>query len=118
MGPSNQTNISERQVEILTELMPPNVDGFAELVKNETAIVTLIEQAISMNKFAITFDSDASESKRHAHVGTDNYKFGHELAHVLMQLHPNGGTYVILTGALSMSPNFKARMDGVLDGLF
>lgn len=114
-GPSDNVNSSERQLEILTELLP-TVDGFAVAVKNATAIETLIQQAVKIGKFALTFDSDAENSKRSAYVGTDNYKFGRELAHVLLQLAPDGGIYGLITGGFT-SPNILARLQGVRDGL-
>lgn len=115
-GSSDNVNATQRQLEILTELLP-TIDGFAIAVKNATAIQSLIEEAVeNMGKFVVTFDSDAENSKRSAYVGTDNYNFGLELAHVLLQLAPSGGIYGLITGGLT-SPNILARLEGVRHGL-
>lgn len=120
IGPADNTNGTEIQVEILTEILP-EIDGFAIAVKNADVIGALIDNAVmNQSKFAVTFDSDAEESLRQAYVGTDNYKFGRELSHVLLQLAPDGGKYAILSATNSegfTSPNIFKRVQGVRDGL-
>jgi len=117
-------NATDLQMAILEELWD-ELDGFAIAVLDADATSTIIEKAMAAHKFAVTFDSDAADSLRHAYVGTENKKFGQELAHVLLQLAPGGGTYAIVSSSngdgfdnsSNVSPNLWARMEGIRDGL-
>ena len=82
----------------------------------KTPQASLIDKAVlEYGVPVVTFDSDAANSKRFAYVGTDNLKFGRELAHVLLQLNPDGGKYGIIAG--NDDPNLVARVQGIREGL-
>ena len=59
----------------------------------------------------VTYDTDASTSKRMVHIGTDNTAFGEMLGKVLLQFAPLGGTYGTLAGF--PAPNILERVKGL-----
>lgn len=109
------------------------IDGIGISVRNPELIAPLIERAIHKHNIpVVTFDSDvavttptsgdgdgagsnsSSRSSRLAYVGTDNYFFGRQIAKVLKQLVPNGGTYATVG---TSSPNIEERLRGLKDEL-
>jgi len=111
----------QRQVEIVQELLfnasigQQRLDGLAIAVQDEEIATDLIAQVVQAGVNVFTFDSDAADSERYGYVGTDNLAFGRELAHVLLALQPNGGSYGIIAGGVA--PNIQLRVDGVRQGL-
>ena len=88
-------------------LLDKTIDGMAVSVKNADLMKPIIDGATIP---VITFDSDAPTSKRQAYVGTDNYFMGQTLAKVAQQIHPDGGTYAIVSS--DDSPNIRQREAG------
>lgn len=68
-------------------------------VFSEEVISPLIDQAVEAGIPVVTFDSDAPNSKRSVYVRTDNSFFGKQIAKVLKQLQPDGGTFGVISRA-------------------
>jgi len=104
------------QAQIIQDLVSQKVDGLAIAVSDAQAAVRVIKQARDAGIPVITFDADAPDSVRQAHVGTDNKAFGRELANQLKKLRPEGGTYGMISGGPAAA-NLADRVAGVREGL-
>lgn len=107
---------ADAQAQILEGLIDdPNVDAIAVSVLDPESSARAIRRGIKeARKPIITFDSDAPDSNRLAYVGTNNFEMGRELAKLLRQIKPEGGTYGILSG---LGPNLEERVRGVRERL-
>uniref|UniRef100_A0A7S3L1A8 G-protein coupled receptors family 3 profile domain-containing protein n=1 Tax=Amphora coffeiformis TaxID=265554 RepID=A0A7S3L1A8_9STRA len=88
------------------------VDGIAVAVRNIDTVGPAIDRAVEAGVTVVTLDSDAPQSSRMAYIGTDNYFFGTQIAKVLKQLNPNGGTYAAIADT---PPNLAERLQGFQD---
>jgi ribose transport system substrate-binding protein len=104
------------QAQIIDDFITQGVDGLAISVADAASATTLIDKAVAAGIPVITFDSDASESKRVAYVGTNNKDFGKALGEELLKLKPDGGTYGMISGGAA-APNLAERVDGVREAL-
>ena len=105
----------EGSLEILNELIDDNlIDAISISVLDPEAYTPVINRGIALGKPIVTFDSDAPQSNRLAYIGTDNYAMGRELAKLLKQIKPDGGTYGIVSG---FGLNLAEREQGVRDVL-
>jgi len=104
------------QAQIIDDLITQGVDGLAISVSDAAAATTMIDKAAAAGIAVITFDSDASGSKRSAYVGTNNKDFGKALGEELLKLKPEGGTYGMISGGAA-APNLAERVDGVREAL-
>lgn len=104
------------QVQIIQDLISQGVNGIAIAVSDQDAVIKVVQQAIDAKIPVITFDADAPNSARQAHVGTDNKAFGRELANQLKKIKPNGGTYALISGGPAAA-NLADRVAGVREGL-
>lgn len=90
--------VPEEQAEFIAAIIANGtVDGMAISVSSEEIIAPLIDQAVDAGIPVVTFDSDAPNSKRIAYVGTDNTFLGTQIAKVLKQLQPEGGTFGVIS---------------------
>ncbi|GAX11783.1 hypothetical protein FisN_7Lh167 [Fistulifera solaris] len=113
VGPETEEEdeLGIQQSEIIADLINNDlVDGITISVRNAEVIVDVINRAVEKGIPVVTFDSDAPLSNRQAYIGTDNTFFGAQIAKVLKQLQPNGGTYALLT--TFDSPNLQERVRG------
>lgn len=104
------------QTQIIQDLISQGVDGLAISVSDANAAKNVIQQAVDAGIPVITFDADAPDSARQAHVGTDNREFGRQLAEQLKKLRPEGGTYGMISGGPA-AQNLADRVEGVREGL-
>jgi ribose transport system substrate-binding protein len=104
------------QVQIIQDLISQGVDGIAISVSDAAAAVRVIKQARDAGIPVITFDADAPNSARQAHVGTDNRAMGRALGEELLKLRPEGGKYAMVSGGPAAA-NLKDRVEGVRDAL-
>lgn len=104
------------QAQIIEDLITQGVDGLAISVSDAAAATTVINRAVEAGIPVITFDSDASDSKRSAYVGTNNKDFGVALGKMLLEMQPAGGTYGMISGGAA-APNLALRVDGVREAL-
>jgi ribose transport system substrate-binding protein len=104
------------QTQIIQDLISQGVDGLAISVSDANAARNVIQQAVDAGIPVITFDADAPDSARQAHVGTDNREFGRQLAEQLKKVRPEGGTYAMISGGPA-AQNLADRVEGVREGL-
>lgn len=100
------------QANIIVDLVAQGVDGIAVAIADEKYEVVnhAIASAIDAGIPVITFDSDATNSKRLTYIGTDNYAFGQTLGKVLLQIDPTGGYYGVIS---TQAPNAIERERGL-----
>jgi len=107
----------EGSLEILNNLIDDDsIDAISISVLDPDAYTPVINRGMAKGKPIVTFDSDAPDSNRLAYIGTDNYAMGRELAKLLKQVKPDGGTYGIISG-FGTSHNLQDRVRGVRDVL-
>ncbi|HET8726305.1 MAG TPA: sugar-binding protein [Alphaproteobacteria bacterium] len=104
------------QVQIIQDLISQGVDGIAISVSDAGAVTKVVQQAIDAGIAVITFDADAPDSARQAHVGTDNRAFGRELGELLKSIKAEGGTYAMISGGPAAA-NLNDRVEGVREAL-
>ena len=104
------------QVQIIQDLISQKVDGIAISVSDAAAAVRVIKSARDAGIPVITFDADAPNSARQAHIGTDNRAMGRALGEELKRLRPDGGKYAMISGGPAAA-NLKERVEGVRDAL-
>ena len=107
---------ARQQVQILEDMIQEkSYDGIVISALNAELLTPTIDAAMAANIPIVTYDSDAAESKRLIHIGTDNFAFGDMLGSLLLQHSPLGGKYTIVT--VFPSPNLAQRVEGVLHAL-
>lgn len=104
------------QVQIINDLISQGVDGIAVAVSDANAATKVIQNALDAGIPIITFDADAADSARQAHVGTDNRAFGRQLGEELKKIRPEGGTYGMISGGPAAT-NLADRVEGVREAL-
>src|SRR5919107_4961476 len=109
----------EEQVQVINDLIAKKVDGIAVSPSNAAAVGKALEGAKKAGIPVLTWDSDLLEKDkglRVAYVGTYNYDIGVNLAKVVQQLKPKGGTICIQSGGAAAA-NHNERMQGIRDTL-
>ncbi|MHC1773679.1 MAG: substrate-binding domain-containing protein [Flexilinea sp.] len=103
---------ASKQIEIVESLIAMGVDGIAIGPTDTTTLTPLINEAIDKGIVVLTFDSDASKSKRLGYIGTDNVSAGKHMGEVLgTQLEGKGK--VLVSMGVSTQENLIQRLDGV-----
>lgn len=92
--PSAQEGVEE-QTKLLEEVRGQAVDGVAISPLDAEGQTELIDE-LAGKTFLVTFDSDASDSKRQSHVGTTNYAAGRACARLVRDAIPDGGKIAVL----------------------
>lgn len=110
----------EKQAEILKAHMPDpgqdhNLLGVLVAVHTIEPLLPVIDAYVNRGIPVVTFDSDASESKRLKYIGTDQHFFGASIAKAMIQLHPDGGTFAAFY--MGHLPNLRLRYKGFVDAL-
>jgi ribose transport system substrate-binding protein len=109
----------EEQVQIVQDLVAKKVDGIAVSPSNAAAMAVALQAAKEANIPVLTWDSDMlpeNKDLRIAYVGTKNYDIGVNLAKIVQQLKPKGGTICIQSGGAAAA-NHNERMQGIRDTL-
>ena len=82
---------------LLREFIEMNVNGIAmSPCRSNDALRLVIDEAFQVGIPIVTFDSDVPDSRRAAHIGTDQKFLGRTMARLLRQLRPEGGTFSII----------------------
>src|SRR6204780_5408727 len=118
IGP-NEHGGGDEQAQIVGDLITKKVDGIAVSPANASAIAAALQGAKAANIPIITFDSDLLEKDkglRATYIGTHNYDIGVNLAKLVMQIKPKGGTICIQSGGAAAA-NHNERMQGIRDTL-
>jgi ribose transport system substrate-binding protein len=109
----------EEQVQVINDLIAKKVDGIAVSPANAAAIGKALEVAKKAGIPVLTWDSDLlakDKALRAAYVGTYNYDIGTNLAKLVQQIKPKGGTICIQSGGAAAA-NHNERMQGIRDTL-
>jgi ribose transport system substrate-binding protein len=109
----------EEQVQIVQDLVAKKVDAIAVSPSNAAAMAVALQAAKEANIPVLTWDSDMlpeNKDLRIAYVGTKNYDIGVNLAKIVQQLKPKGGTICIQSGGAAAA-NHNERMQGIRDTL-
>jgi ribose transport system substrate-binding protein len=109
----------EEQVQVVDDLIAKKVDGIAVSPSNAAAMARALDGAKKAGIPVLTWDSDLlpkDKGLRVAYVGTKNYDIGVNLAKLVMQLKPQGGTICIQSGGAAAA-NHNERMQGIRDTL-
>jgi ribose transport system substrate-binding protein len=109
----------EEQVQIVQDLVARGVDGIAVAPANAAAMAVALQAAKDAGIPVLTWDSDVlpeNQDLRLAYVGTHNYEIGANLAKLIQQIKPNGGTICIQSGGAAAA-NHNERMQGIRDTL-
>ncbi len=117
IGPSEVDEA--KQIQVLNDVLTKGVDGLAVSATNPKSAAKIIEKFKAKGIPVVTFDGDLLKENfdlRSAFIGTDNYKFGVELAKKVVEYKPKGGMVCIQSGTAG-SLNLDLRIQGVRDTL-
>jgi ribose transport system substrate-binding protein len=109
----------DEQAQIVADLVAKGVDGIAVSPSNAAAIASALQDAKAAGIPVLTWDSDLlpeNKDLRLAYVGTHNYEIGTNLAKIVMEAKPEGGTVCIQSGGAAAA-NHNERMQGIRDTL-
>lgn len=107
----------DEQVQVVQDLITKKVNGIAVSPSNAPAMAKVLERAKAANIPVTTWDSDllpADKALRKTYIGTHNYDIGVNLAKIVMNLKPKGGTICIQSGGPAAA-NHNERMQGIRD---
>ena len=117
IGPGEHTELE--QIQIVQDLITKGVDGIAVAPSNAPAMAKALQAAVDAGIPVITWDSDLlpeDSELRTTYVGTNNYDIGVNLAKLVMERHPDGGTICLQTGGAAAA-NHNERLKGARDTL-
>ena len=109
----------DEQAQMVGDLVTKKVDGIAVSAANAPAIANALKGAAAAKIPVLTWDSDLlpqDKGLRAAYVGTHNYDIGANIAKLVMQIKPKGGTICIQSGGAAAA-NHNERMQGIRDTL-
>jgi ribose transport system substrate-binding protein len=109
----------DEQAQMVADLVAKKVDGIAVAAANAPAIANALQGAAGAKIPVLTWDSDLlakDKGLRQAYVGTHNYDIGVNIAKLVMQIKPKGGTICIQSGGAAAA-NHNERMQGIRDTL-
>lgn len=117
IGPSEHTEA--QQVQIVQDLITRGVDGIAVSPSNAPAIARALERAKEAGIPTMTWDADLLEEDkdlRATYIGTKNYDIGVNLAKLVQEIKPEGGTICLQSGGAAAA-NHNERLQGIRDTL-
>jgi len=110
----------DEQVQIVQDLIARgDVKGIGVAPSNAAAMVVAAQAAKDAGIPMITWDSDLlpeNKDLRVAYIGTHNYEIGVNLAKLVQNIKPKGGTICIQSGGAAAA-NHNERMQGIRDTL-
>src|ERR1700674_4853432 len=109
----------DEEAQIVADLVTKKVDGIAVSPANAPAMANALQGAGPAKIPVLTWDSDLlpkDKALRVAYVGTHNYDIGVNLAKLVLQIKPKGGTICIQSGGAAAA-NHNERMQGIRDTL-
>lgn len=117
IGPSEHTEME--QIQIVQDLITRGVDGIAVSPSNAPAMAKALARARDAGIPVLTWDADlleADQDIRATFIGTNNYQIGVELAGIVEELKPEGGSLCLQTGGAAAA-NHNLRLQGIRDSL-
>jgi ribose transport system substrate-binding protein len=109
----------EEQLQMVNDLIAAGVDGIAVSPSNAASMASALAQAKAAGIPVLTWDSDLlpeNADLRIAYVGTKNYDIGVNLAKIVQEIKPDGGSICIQSGGAAAA-NHNERMQGIRDTL-
>src|SRR6201994_1952031 len=109
----------DEEAQIVADLITKGVDGIAVSPANAPAMANALQGAAAKKIPVLTWDSDLlpqDKGERAAYVGTHNYEIGVNIAKLVQQIKPKGGTICIQSGGAAAA-NHNERMQGIRDTL-
>src|SRR6204780_3490801 len=109
----------DEEAQIVADLVTKKVDGIAVSPANAPAMANALKDAPAAHIPVLTWDSDLlpqDKGMRTAYVGTHNYDIGVNIAKLVQQIKPKGGTICIQSGGAAAA-NHNERMQGIRDTL-
>src|SRR6201985_3363803 len=109
----------DEEAQIVADLITKKVDGIAVSPANAPAMANALQGAPAAHIPVLTWDSDLlpqDKGERIAYVGTHNYEIGVNIAKLVQQIKPKGGTICIQSGGAAAA-NHNERMQGIRDTL-
>ncbi|MGI9436291.1 MAG: substrate-binding domain-containing protein, partial [Geminicoccaceae bacterium] len=88
----------EEQLQMVNDLIVKGVDGIAVAPSNAAAMASALQAAKDAGIPVLTWDSDLlpeNADLRTAYIGTKNYDIGVNLAKIVQEVKPDGGTICI-----------------------
>jgi ribose transport system substrate-binding protein len=107
----------EEQVQMVNDLIVKGVDCLAVSPSNAAAMAVALTAAKQAGIPTITWDADLlpkDKELRTAYVGTKNYDIGVNLAKLVQELKPEGGTIALQSGGAAAA-NHNERLQGIRD---
>ncbi|WP_342046273.1 substrate-binding domain-containing protein [Bacillus sp. OTU530] len=104
------------QIAVLEQIIAKKPAGIAISAINPTALTATINKAIDAGIPVVLFDSDASSSKVHTFLGTNNYNAGVTAAHKMGELLDGRGKVSVVT--LLNQLNHQERTKGFLETIY
>jgi ribose transport system substrate-binding protein len=117
IGPSEHTEAE--QIQIIQDLITRGVDGIAVSPSNAPAVARALNAAKEAGIPTMTWDADllpGDQALRATYVGTKNYDIGVNLAKIVQELKPEGGTICLQSGGAA-ADNHNQRLQGIRDTL-
>lgn len=112
---SDQGHVEE-QIEIMHTMIAQGVDGIAIAPIDAERLRPLVNRAVENGIPTITFESDIPESRRMSFLGTDNFRAGEHLAHVVARVLDYRGEILVTTGVTSQTA-VNQRLQGLESAL-
>lgn len=107
---------ARKQAEAIDHLVSLGVQGIAVACIDSEVLTPAINRAVEKGIPVVTIDSDAPQSKRLAHIGTDDVAIGQSVMAELARVLGDEGTVAMLCGD-EKSPGLKLRRQGAMDEL-
>jgi ribose transport system substrate-binding protein len=117
IGPGEHTELE--QIQIVQDLITQGVDGIAVSPSNAPAMAGALQAAADAGIPVMTWDADLlaeDAGLRATFVGTKNYDIGVNLAKIVQERHPDGGTICLQTGGAAAA-NHNERLLGIRETL-
>ena len=109
----------DEEAQSVADLVTKKVDGIAVSPANAPAMANALKDAPAAHIPVLTWDPDLlpqDKGMRLAYVGTHNYEIGVNIAKLVQQIKPKGGTICIQSGGAAAA-NHNERMQGIRDTL-
>jgi len=103
---------AQAQAQYVEQLSSQGVDGIAISCTDANVVTPAINDAVENGVTVVTFDSDASESRRMAYYGVDDHAAGAKVMELLAAQLNGEGVVAVLAGNQA-APNLQARVAGV-----
>jgi ribose transport system substrate-binding protein len=102
----------QKQADAIEALVNAGASGIAVSCSDTEKLTPAIDYAVGHGRPVVTFDSDASGSKRFAFVGVDDVECGRDLCRAVAKELNNTGVVAVLAGNPN-APNLQRRIIGL-----